>query len=222
MFFRRRPRPDTRADRWRTLATRLDLVDASDHAERVRRWLDLDAATLAPLYALRRPGLPSTFLFDALSERRGPSGAVRVLHRYCLVRSESEVSRIAFRATARQDKVLESLQASRSGAVRVAFPHAPSFDQAVSLYARDATTLTPLLTQPLRSVLQRLLAERAASGTELVVGARHMVVRFVASEDDDLTLLEQLLADSLSLASLLPAVQRAHDELSVDDLLDVP
>ena len=222
MFFRRRTPQTTRFDRWRSLADRLELVDASDHAERIRRWLDLDVSALEPLYALRRPGLPVTYLFDTVSERRGPSGVVRVLHRYCLVRSEGEVSRVAFRATARQDKVLESLQASRSGAVRVGLAHVPDFDRVVSLYARAEAALAPLMTAPVRSVLKRLLAEREAPGVSLVVGERHVVVRFVVSEDDALTLLEQLLADTLSLVSLLPAVQRAHDELSADDLLDLP
>ena len=201
---------------------RLELDEASDTAERIRRWLDLGASEVDPAYVLRRPGLPTTFVFDALSERRGPSGSVRVLHRHCLVRSEGEVSRVAFRATARQDKVLESLQASRSGAVRVALAHAPAFDALVSLYARDEAALAPLMTAPLRAVLQRMLVERGAPGVGLVVGERHLVVRFVASEEDDLTLLEQLLADTLSLVSLLPAVQRAHDEVTEDDLLDLP
>lgn len=222
VFFRRRPAEETRSDRWRQLAERLELVDASDHAERIARWLDLDVSALEPVYVLRRPALPSAYLFDTLSERRGPTGTVRVLHRHCLVRSEGEVSRVAFRATPRQDKVLESLQASRSGAVRVAIAHAPDFDAAVSLYARDELALPSLMTAPVRAVLLRLLAEREAPGISLVVGQRHLVVRFVTTEGESLRLLELLLADALSLTALLGAVQRAHDEVSADDLLDLP
>jgi len=222
VFFRRKPPPETRLDRWRALAQRLELDDASDHAERIRRWLDLEVAGLEPLYAMRRPGLPTAYLFDTVSERRGPSGVVRSLHRHCLLRGDEEISRVAFRGLPRQDKVLESLQASRSGAVRLALPSDPAFDASVSLYARDDRALGALLTAPVRSALQRLLVERAAAGVSLVVGERHVVVRFSAEEGDGLTLLEQLVADTLSLVSLLPAVQRAHDELSPDDLLDLP
>lgn len=44
---------------------------------------------------------------------------------------------------------------------------------------------------------------------------------FASGEDASLTPLEQVLADTISLVSLLPAVQRAHDELLPDDLLDL-
>lgn len=221
MFFRRKPAPDARPDRWRAFAERLDLVDASDLEERIRRWLDLDAATLAPLYACRREGVPTAYLFDALSERRGPSGAVTSVRSTCLVRSDALIARAAFKALPRQDKVLESLQASRSGAVRLPFAGDPSFDEAVSVYARDGDGAEVLLTPAVRLVLRRLLVERDAPGVGVVVGERHVVTSFVGGGEGALEALEQLLADTLSLVSLLPAVQRAHDEVTPDDLLDL-
>ena len=221
VFFRRTPAPSLRAERWPALAERLGLVDASDRAERIRRWLDLDVVAIGPVYALRRQGLPSAYLFDTRSERRGPSGTVQVLRSHCLVRSGGVICRVAFRALARQDKVLESLQASRSGAVRLELPADPAFDAAVSVYARDAEGLAALLTSPVRRVLRRLLVEREAQDISLVVGERHLVAGFVTGEEQSLVTLEQVLADTLSLVSLLPAVQRAHEALSPDDLLDL-
>lgn len=221
VFFRRKPAPRTRADRWPALAERLELVDASDHAERIRRWLDLDVAAIGPVYALRRQGLPSAYLFDTRSERRGPSGTVQALRSHCLVRSGGVICRIAFRALPRQDKVLESLQASRSGAVRLELPADPTFDAAVSVYAREAEGLAALLTSPVRRVLRRLLVEREAPGISLVVGERHLVAGFATSEERSLVTLEQVLADTISLVALLPAVQWAHEALSPDDLLDL-
>jgi len=221
VFHRRRQPIDERLERWRSLAARLELSDATDVAERIRRWLDLDVASLGPVFAVRRDGLPTAYLFDTVSERRGPSGVVTAIRTTCMVRSETPIARVAFRAAPRQDKVLESLQASRSGAVRLAVPNDPAFDAAVSVYARDADGVTLLLTQPVRTVLRRLLAERGAPDVGLVVGERHVVTGFAGGGDDALETLEQLLADTLSLVSLLPAVQRAHDELSPDDLLDL-
>jgi len=221
VFFRRKQPIDERLERWRSLAARLELSDAADVAERIRRWLDLDVASLAPIFALHRDGLPTAYLFDAVSERRGPSGVVTVVRTICMVRSEDPIARVAFRASPRQDKVLESLQASRSGAVRLALPNDPAFDADVSVYARDADGVTLLLTPPVRAVLRRLLVERAAPDVSLVVGERHVVTGFAGGAEGALETLEQVLADTLSLVSLLPAVQRAHDELSPDDLLDL-
>ena len=221
MFFRRTPAPDARSERWRAFAERLELVDANDLTERIRRWLDLDVATLEPVYALRREGLPTAYLFDARSERRGPSGVVTSVRTTCLVRSDALIARAAFKALPRQDKVLESLQASRSGAVRLAFASDPGFDERVSVYARDGDGAEVLLTPPVRGVLRRLLVDRDAPGVGVVVGERHVVTSFAGGDEGALGTLEQLLTDTLSLVSLLPAVQRAHDEVTPDDLLDL-
>ena len=221
VFFRRTPERSAREQRWGALAERLELVDASDRAERIRRWLDLEAVVVRPLYALRREGLPTVYLFDAVSERHGPSGSVRSFRSHCLVRSETVIARYAFRALPRQDKVMESLHASRSGAVRVSLPSDAAFESAVSVYARVAEGPAALLTAPVRRVLQRLLAERGAKDASLVVGERHVVSSFVSGDEESLSLLEQVLADTLSLVSLLPAVQRTNEELDADDLLDI-
>jgi hypothetical protein len=221
VFFRRSQPVDERLERWRSLAERLELTDAADVAERVRRWLDLDVSSLGPIFTLRREGLPAAYLFDAVSERRGPSGVVRVVRTTCMVRSDAPITRAAFRASPRQDKVLESLQASRSGAVRLEVPSDPAFDADVSVYARDADGVALLLTTPVRSVLRRLLVERAAPDVGLVVGEHHVVTGFAGGGEGALVTLEHLLADTLSLVSLLPAVQRAHDDLTPDDLLDL-
>ena len=221
VFRRRKPVMLPRDDRWRALAERLDLSDASDRAERIRRWLDLDVVELQPVYALRREGLPTAYLFDTLAERRGPSGTVQVRRSHCLVRSGAVICSVAFRALPRQDKVLESLQASRSGAVRLEIGSDPEFEASVSLYTRDPEGLAALLTTPIRRVLRRLLAERQADAISLVVGERHVVASFTGGEERSMVMLEGVLADTMSLVSLLPAVQRARDEVRPEDLLDL-
>jgi hypothetical protein len=228
MFFRRRrPADDTATDRWGDLAARLELLDASDVAERIRRWLDLGDAELHPVYLLQRAGLPAVYLYDVHTSRRGPSGAVRRLRRSCLVRSEGELSAAAFRAWPRQNAVLESLEASRSGAVRVELHADPAFDAAVSVFAREASGPLRALTPGVREVLTRLLVGREAPAARVVVGERHLVASFEAAEADALTMLEQVLADTLALTALLPAVaepprQQATDvSISPDDLLEL-
>jgi hypothetical protein len=221
VFRRRPPVTPPHDDGWRALAERLDLADASDRAERIRRWLDLDVKQLQPVYALRREGLPTAYLFDTLAERRGPSGTVQRRRSHCLVRSGAVICSVAFRALPRQDKVLESLQASRSGAVRLEIGSDAAFDASVSLYTRDPEGLAGLLTAPIRRVLKRLLVDRRAEGVDLVVGERHVVASFSGGAEGAMVMLEQVLADTMSLVSLLPAVQRARDDVRPEDLLDL-
>jgi hypothetical protein len=209
------------------MAARLELLDASDVAERVRRWLDLGDALLEPVYLLQRTGLPAVYLYDAHTSRHGPTGSVRRTRRSCLVRSDEPISSVAFRAWPRQNAVIESLEASRSGAVRVDVAADPGFDRAVSVFARDPEAPLRALTAPVREVLTRLLVAREAPGVQVVAGERHLVVSFDAEEVDALTTLEQVLADTLSLIALLPSAhartrERPSDvSISPDDLLEL-
>jgi hypothetical protein len=206
MLFRRaRSKGDPAVDRWRALAERLELHDAGDVAERIRRWLDLDDAQLEPVYLLQRDGLPAVYLYDAHTTRRGPSGAVRFTRRCCLVRSDTPVCAVAFRAMPRQNKAVEAIEAGRSGGARIAIPSDATFEAAVSVFARDAEAARGVLAGPVREVLARTLTGRGARAPRLVVGERHLVVTFdVTKEDVDLLKLERVLADTLSLVALLP------------------
>jgi hypothetical protein len=228
MFFRRRERAEqTPSDGWRALALRLELADASDVAERIRRWLDLGDTEVAPVYLLQRAGLPAVYLYDAHTVRQGPAGTARRTRRACLVRSDGPISSAAFRAWPRQNEVLESLEASRSGAVRVTVASDPDFDGAVSVFARDAGVALASLVPAVRQVLARLLVGRGVPGARVVVGERHLVASFEAVPGDALAALESVLADTLALVALLPAAGGAparHDALASapDDPLDPP
>jgi hypothetical protein len=231
MFFRRRhPPAESDADRWRAFAERLELRDAGDVAERIRRWLDLDDAELRPVYLLQRPDLPAVYVYDVHTLRRGPTGELRRTRRCCLVRAEDALSAVAFRAWPRQNKVLDSLEASRSGAQRLELDDDPEFDAAVSVFARDAEGAVRALGGGVREVLARLLTLRGAGEPRVVVGERHLLVSFDAAEGDDMELAEAVLADTLALAALLPAragpampvVTAPLVEISPDDLLDLP
>jgi hypothetical protein len=227
MFFRRRaPADETAIDRWRDLASRLELQDAGDVAERIRRWLDLGDALLEPVYLLQRPGLPAVYLYDAHTSRKGPTGAVRRTRRACLVRSEEALSAVAFRAWPRQNAVLESLEASRSGAVRVDVLADPAFDATISVFARDAKEPLRALVPAVREVLTRLLVGRDAPATRVVVGERHLVASFDAAESDALATLEEVLSDTLALTALLPSAGKGRPpatdvSISPDDLLEL-
>jgi hypothetical protein len=226
MFFRRRKPPSpSDADRWRAFAERLELHDASDFAERIGRWLGLEETELSPVYLLQRPELPAVYVYDAHTVRRGPAGAQRRTRRCCLVRAGDVLSAVAFRAGPRQGKVLDSLEASRSGAVRVDFGHDAPFDEVVSVFARDAVTATAALTSPLREVLSRLLTARGAEEPRVVVGERHLLASFDVATGASMDVAEGVLADSLALAALLPQGPPSHPGLaavSPDDLLDLP
>jgi hypothetical protein len=209
VFFRRKPRAgEDVVDGWAALSARLELRDASDVAERIRRWLDLGDAELSPLYLLQREGLPATYVYDAHTTRKGPSGAIRRTRRCCLVRSDTLLSDVAFRAWPRQNEVLESLEASRSGAVRVEVPDDAAFDAAVSVFARDAAAWRDV-PAPVRDVLARLLTVRGAPDARVVVGERHLLASFDGSLGADLAILEHVLADTLALTVLLPALKGA-------------
>ncbi|MBA2666225.1 MAG: hypothetical protein H0U69_04235 [Trueperaceae bacterium] len=206
MFFRRKRRADgTAIGRWHEFAERLELRDASDVAERIRRWLDLGDAELSPVYLLQRTDMPAIYLYDSRTSRHGPTGSVRALRRSVLVRSDDPISHVAFRAWPRQNAVLESLEASRSGAVRVDVADDPVFDAAVSVFARDVRAPLRALRPHVREVLARLLVERGAPSIRIVVGERHLVTTFDAADGDALTTLEEVLADTLALTALLPS-----------------
>lgn len=206
MFFRRRPAPvDPASARWSDLAARLELQDAGDVAERIRRWLALGDAELAPVYLLQRPGLPAVYLYDAHTVRTGPSGTVRATKRCCLVRSDGPISGVAFRAMPRSTKAAEAIEAGRSGGARVPFEADEAFERAVSVVARDVEAVAATLAAPVRLVLRRALVDRGAVEPRIVVGERHLVASFdAAPAEDELTVLEQVLADTLSLVALLP------------------
>jgi hypothetical protein len=215
MWFRRRPRDPSRADRWSAFAARLGAAPADDVAERLRRFLDLDEAELLHVHALRRPDAPTVYLFDVVRRRRGPTGEVVRWSAWCLVRGDRTLAPVSFRATARREAVLESLEASRSGAVRVDLGAFPEVDAALAVFARDAVSVRAALTPPVNVVLARLVA--VGPGGVVTVGERHLIGRMDVEEAGDPADLAPLADGLLELAARLSeAAPVAIDE---DDFL---
>ena len=158
MWFRRPPSPPSRSDRWTAFATQLGAEPAGDAAERLRRFLDLDDAEVRDVHVLRRPGAPSLFLFDVVRRRSGPLGQVVRWSSWALLRGDRPVSAVSFRAAPRREAVLESLEASRTGAVRVDLSAWPEVDARLAVLARDAAAARSLLTPVVSAALGDLLA----------------------------------------------------------------
>ena len=211
MIFRRR-RTDSRRDAWSAFADRLELEDAAAAAERMRRWLDLEGVELDPVYALRREGQPALYLFEYVRERTGPAGSVAQHVANCLLRADEPFAPFAFRAHPRRNKVMESLEASRTGSTRVELPAA--YDGPLSVFARDPEAAAATLTGPVCRLLERAMVDRGAEG--VVVGERHILATVVSEAGDDgdrnladrLEALESLAADLLALYALLGAAGR--------------
>lgn len=158
-LWQRRRRVVDREEQWASFAAELELEASAELAGRLRDHLDLGDGELRPVYALRRPNQPQLVLFDQLRERSGPTGAVRRLRTSVLLRTASDTLPASWRASARRNRVVESLEASRSGGVRLELADtAPDFDARVSVYAREVDEVRPILVPAVREVLLRLLA----------------------------------------------------------------
>lgn len=189
------------------------MVGAPELAESLSKQFALGEGQLEPIYALKRPGQPLLVTFDQRRERVGPTGRLLSFRTFVVVRGPADQRAPSMRVSARRGKVIESLEASRSGAFRLALDDDPRFDESVSVYARDVRAATSALTRPVREVLLRLLgaADRAsvdASGgaseastvaPSLVVGQRDLLLCLEPRGALPLGDLGGLLADMLSL-----------------------
>lgn len=205
MFFRRAKREPTRADHWAELAERLELEDAVDRSERIGRNLALDGATLGPMYALRRGGQPSLYLFDLERGWKGPAGGVAKRGSGALLRARRPFVQHGFRAIPKGHAVVERIEAGRSGGERVHVDEDDAFAERVTVFSRDPAEGAHLLTAPVRSILERALAETGMD--RVLVGERHILS---VRERDALAMdgFERLAADVLSLYAALVSQRR--------------
>lgn len=203
MWFRRPPPTPGRSERWAAFAERLGAERAGDAAERLRRFLDLDDAEVRDVHVLRRPGAPALYLFDVVRRRSGPTGEVVRWSSWALVRGDRPISAVSFRAGPRRDAVLESLEASRTGAVRVDLAAWPEVDAALAVLARDPAAARALLTPAVTSVLRELVA--LGPGAAVVAAERHLLARVDVKPDADPADLAPLATGLLALAAALPA-----------------
>ncbi len=202
MLFRSRRRTSGRLSEWAAFAGRLELLDASDQAERLRRWLDLGEGAVGPVYGLKRPGQPSLYLFDQTRERSGPTGTVRFVRSGVLLRWHEVKVAAPLRAMPRRGKAMEAIEAGRTGSKRLDLADLERFDAAVSVFARDEVGARSMLTPPVREVIHRLLAQRGGDPS-LVVGDEHFLVLCNGAEAAAFDLLEGIATDLMTLYAVL-------------------
>lgn len=203
MWFRSSSKPTERAVRWADFARTLELRDATSGAERLRRFLDLEDAEVLHLHVLQRDSQPSLYLFDVRNTRSGPAGVVHRWASWAVVRADRTLSEVAFRASPRREAVLESLEASRTGAMRVDLSDRPDVDARMAVLARDPTKVLGALAAPATEVLLRLVGQGPSAS--VVVGERHLIARVdVDPEADPGLALTPLATDLLALSALLP------------------
>jgi hypothetical protein len=218
MAFWARTRSGSRSDEWRSFAATLELVENLEMAEKLRHNLDLGPGVIAPIYSLTRSGQPQLVLFEQTRERHGPAGTVTNVRSCVLLRANGDNDYVSLRATARRNKVMEAIEAGRTGSSRVDTGDDPAFDDRVSVYARDPQAAMALLTDGVRSVLVRLLnpldgsedpaviAATVAPATippSLVIGNKNLLLTLEGQEAVDFERFTSLTADMLALYAAL-------------------
>ncbi|MBX3144545.1 MAG: hypothetical protein KF813_12350 [Trueperaceae bacterium] len=223
-----RRRVDVRTEQWLEFARELELEESGELIGRLKDHLDLGEGALDPVYALRRPGQPHLVLFDQHRERSGPTGVVKRLRTCVLVRTVTDTLPVSWRASARRNSIVESLEASRSGGVRLELAEDPGFDGRISVYARDAAAVRAVLVPAVRGVLLKLLEPFDGSGRDavldpydlprntsgsanLVVGARSLLLWAEPDEPLPMGKLIDLTTGMLSLYAALNAAVEGGD-----------
>lgn len=201
MWFRRKPKPLTRAQRWTQALETLEAQPATHAIERVKRFLDLEDADVRHLHTVRHAGEPTLYLFDVVRERRGPAGAVSAWSSWAVMRSSRAISPASFRATPRRESLLESLDASRTGATPIPLTDRPNLDTQMLVLARDANAVKALLSDAVADVMVRLCALHPSA--TLVVGERHLRASIDTEESHDPGELLGMASDLLLLGTLL-------------------
>ena len=205
MFFRRPAPKKTRADAWRALAKKLELLDASDAERMLRTLLNLDKRVrFGPIYFLSLGEGERLLLFDY----EEPVGGAPYTTSACLITTRTPFAAASLKASRKPHAVLESLGASAAGGAPIQVPSDRAFNEAVTVYARDEAGTRRLLTPEVRALLRRTLLTREAAPT-LRVGERHLLLSARARRETPVKLdtLEAFSSDLLSLYAALKSVQ---------------
>ena len=205
MFFRRPAPKKPRADAWRALAKKLELLDASDAERMLRTLLNLDKRIrFGPIYFLSLGEGERLLLFDY----EEPVGGSPYTTSACLITTRTPFSATSFKASRKPHAVLESLGASAAGGAPVQISDDRAFNEAVTVYARDEAGAQRLLTPEVRALLRRALLTREAAPT-LRVGERHLLLSARARREVPIKLdaLETFSSDLLSLYAALKAAR---------------
>lgn len=190
---------------WEVLAEHLELEAAHQHAGRLKLFLNLPAAAnITPIYRskLPVPGSQKAHLYLLDYTERQPHYPSPRLTSVCLLVLAETIVSVGLKASRKRHKVLAGLEASAAGGEVLSFHHDPAFDAATTVIARDVALAHRLLTQPVRERLKLALTERNCEPTFLL-GEKQLVFSVSASEPTQLSCLERLSVDLLSLYAYL-------------------
>lgn len=220
MAFWGRRQAGGRDRQWREFARTLELAETLEMAEKLRHNLDLGPGDIAPVYSLTRSGQPQLVLFEQSRARSGPTGTVASVRSCVLLRANGDADFVSLRATARRNKVLESLEAGRTGSSRIEAGDDPEFDSRVSVYARDTAGAARLLTDAVKAVMLRLVDQGGPATDEgdipatvartpvppsLVVGNKNLLLVIEGSDPIGFERYTDLTADMLALYAAIRA-----------------
>lgn len=199
-------------DPWQDLVARLELKDASAWTKRLRSFLALGQDTriyhnYRTSIALAGAREAKLYFFDyEASDSAASLRQASALVGGCMLSVPHDLGPVSLRAVRRPPhKVLEALGASATGSAAIKFED-ESFNDAVTVYARDEAAVKTLLGAPLLSILKRALTQRGVEPTFLL-GERQLLffTPLEAETPKRLLPLELLAADLLSLYALITA-----------------
>lgn len=203
-LFSRSQKP-TRQDDWAEFAARLELTDASDRERLFHTLLNVPPASeFGGMYELTLAEYKRVYLLDYFEERTGPTGSVQFVNSVCMLRSKEPISSYSLKAQAKLHVVMESLGASATGSQVLRLHNDPAFNERVTIYARDDSARS-VFSEPVKQTLLRALFDRGVTPT-FILSEQHMLLTCRGQSPTDLTTLELLLSDLLSLYAAVTAL----------------
>jgi hypothetical protein len=204
--------PSARTADWQRFATSLELQPASGSLGLIRMLLNEPVAAISAVYRNEVETMNGTrvslFFLDYEQVQVRPMGHVEQLVSVCMLVAPQKLTNISLKASRKAHKVLEAIGASAAGGSVVKFDD-ETFDNAVTVYARNVEESKRLLYGKARDILKRALWERDIAPTFLL-GERVLLFSHTAFVDKPTKLdgLERLAADLLSLYA---AIAKSND-----------
>jgi hypothetical protein len=211
----RRAKPSAPLERlqaWQGFANRLGFAASPGSEANLRTVLNLEPnVLLEPIYRHEfrssEGKVVRLYLLDYLETRQLAIGRPEQLVSVCVLSSPESFAPLSLKAWRKAHKVMEAIEASKSGGQVVSFPDDAAFAEKVTVFARDSQAARQLLTADLRALFLRALCERSLSPT-LLLGEKRLVLSQAtpATEPMVFEVLEDFATDLLGLYSLLTAV----------------
>jgi hypothetical protein len=197
---------------WEALAKRFDLEPSPESQALLRSILDLDQDTaVAPIYRNELKLLSDRrirlYLFDYLDLKKRSIGRPEQLVSVCMLSAQEPFSQLSLKVVRKPHKVLETLEASKSGSTVLDFPDDPNFSEKITIYTREPEAARRLFNQAIRERLIHAFYERDVSPI-LLLGEKRLLFSSAtpAKQPTSLVSLDRLIGDLLSLFALLSAV----------------